>query len=367
MSRQHKLVDRIVRQFDLNLANLSILTEAASGAYSLNPLIAASAGAEVYCVTKDSRFGSQQAVFEQLTKDALLLGLEDKIHLTGSTDDIPFADIDIVTNSGFVRPIDRPFIDKLKPECVIPLMWETWEFRDCDFDLDYCKQKGILCLGTDESAPPLDMDPYAGVLAVKMLFELNLELHKNTICLMGENKFAWRIYDYLTRIGCEVTWFAEMPYATENGFAETISLTEFRDWFTRYGSGVDAILLADLVHKRCYTDAGAPLDPAFLRAVNPDIHIGILAGATDTARLMENGIKVAPHRTMPAHFMSYQLYDIGPAPIMELYAAGLKVGAIMSQNRKAGYSPVESAQRSLAASALVMDFNDSLSWLAGQS
>lgn len=362
MSRQHLLVDRMVEQFCLDLSNLNVLTEAASGAYKLNPLIAAKAGAKVFCVAKDSRFGSKESIAQLLLDDAKKLGVEDNIEVIHSPFDAPLAKIDIVTNSGFVRPINHQMITQLKKTCVIPLMWETWEFRDCDFDLDCCKENDILCLGTNESEPPLDMDPYAGILALKMLFDLGLEVYKNKVAIIGENRFAWRVYNYLKQAGCDVHWFSKDSYKTDRDSIRVHEFHAFRDWFSEHGESTDAVLLADLVHKEAYTDTGAFLEPEFLQAINPFIRIGVLAGVVDTDPLLDCGITVYPERTMPAHFMSYQLYDIGPTPIMELFTAGLKVGQIMSSYRLQGLAPKEAVKASLQTSSLVMDFEGDLSW-----
>ena len=46
-----------IKSLSLNLENCNVYTEGASGAYLLNPIVAALAGArEVYCQINDSRF-----------------------------------------------------------------------------------------------------------------------------------------------------------------------------------------------------------------------------------------------------------------------------------------------------------------------
>ena len=359
MSRHHLLVPRMVERFALNLSGRIVLTEAASGAYRLNPHIAAMAGAKVYCVVKDSRFAKKEEVAEQLYEDAKALGVQDAIEVVSDVLDAPLSDIDIVTNSGFVRPIDKRLISRLNKQCVISLMWETWEFRDSDFDLQYCKQNDILCLGTNESVAPLDMDSYAGILAVRLLFDLQLEVYKNQVVLIGENRFSRRIFDYLNQVGADVYWFSN---DTEVGEGNIFPREFFIEWFSENGLKVDAILLADLVNDEPYTSDGNILSPIMLKGINPYVRIGVLAGVVDTDRLRSHELFVYPHNTMPAHFMSYQLYDIGPTPIMELYAAGLKVGQIMSALRHSGLTPKEAALASLKESSLVMDFEGELAW-----
>ena len=88
-----------------------------------------------------------------------------------------------MTNSCLVRPIDRELIAVLKPTVVIPLMWETWEFRSFDFDFNYCKERGIVVLGTNERQLHCDMLGSIGLCSLKLLFELGFDGGK--VFLMG--------------------------------------------------------------------------------------------------------------------------------------------------------------------------------------
>ena len=363
MSREELIINRVVETFELDLSGLVILTEAASGAYSLNPLIAAQAGAFVYCIAKDSKFGKSREIEQKLLKDAKQHGLESRIEVVFELNEVPLSELDIVTNSGFVRPIDRELISKLKETCVIPLMWETWEFRHSDFDIFACKENNILCLGTNESSPPLLMDPYAGILAVKLLFELQLEVYKTRIVLVGENKFASRIASYLELMGSEVHLFSKNTKILNDCCSNIYDREDFNTWFTKHGLNTDVILLADLESKECFSDSTSLLAPSNLVSINPQIKVGILAGVVDCDLMNRFGVQCFPQQTMPAHFMSYQLYDVGPLPIMELFAAGLKVGEVMARFRLGNFSVLESAKRALEQSPLVMDFEGELSWI----
>jgi hypothetical protein len=54
---KNKIEDAIDR-LELDLSGKVVLTEAATGAYIVTPVIAALAGAEVYAFTKDTRYGT---------------------------------------------------------------------------------------------------------------------------------------------------------------------------------------------------------------------------------------------------------------------------------------------------------------------
>ena len=79
----------------------------------------------------------------------------DRLVLLGSRNDERIGSADIVTNLGFVRPINGEFLRRLKPTAVIPLMFETWEYRHADLDLSECRRLGIAVLGTNEHHPDL--------------------------------------------------------------------------------------------------------------------------------------------------------------------------------------------------------------------
>jgi hypothetical protein len=73
-----------------------------------------------------------------------------------------------VTNSGQVRAIDNEVVAHLKSGCVLPLMYEAWEYRPADVDLDACRSRGIQIAGTNEEHPAVDVFAFLGVLAVRV-------------------------------------------------------------------------------------------------------------------------------------------------------------------------------------------------------
>ena len=106
---------------------------------------------------------------------------------------------DIVTNSGFLRPIDRDFLSKLKKTCVISLMWEPWEFFGSDVDVKECWQKEIPILGVNESNNDLNVMKYAGDL-IEKIFEINsLDIKNKKIIVISENISGFHIMDTLEK------------------------------------------------------------------------------------------------------------------------------------------------------------------------
>ncbi|MYE91551.1 hypothetical protein F4X33_21435, partial [Candidatus Poribacteria bacterium] len=157
IERIEKLINNAIDTYDLNLSGLTVFTEAASGNYVVTPLIAALAGSDrVFAITCDSRHGKAADVRDVTLELAQRWGVDDRVEVV--SDKIPslLSQVDIVTNLGFVRPIDKEVIAYLKPTAVLPLMWETWEFREADLDLSECRRVGIMVLGTNERAVGLD-------------------------------------------------------------------------------------------------------------------------------------------------------------------------------------------------------------------
>ena len=139
-ARLAKLLPETIAAFHLDLSGLTVLTEAASGAYVVTPIIAALAGARrVIAVTGESPYASTDEVIAQTREVASLFGVFSavEIHTKRSTD--LFAEADIITNLGFLRPIDAEAVEAMKPMAVVPLMCEAWEFRPGDLDMTACR------------------------------------------------------------------------------------------------------------------------------------------------------------------------------------------------------------------------------------
>ncbi|MGE4553904.1 MAG: hypothetical protein AB7D57_12395, partial [Desulfovibrionaceae bacterium] len=173
LERARRLAEAAIRRFGLDLNGLVVLTEAATGHFALTAPLAALAGADrVLALGRDSRFGSAEQAHEACRRVARAWGLdEDRLEFLDDRRDPRLREADVVTNLGALRPLDREFLSRLGPCAAVPLMWETWEFRPADLDLEACRRSGIPVLGTDEHHPDLGIFDYVGVCAVKLLLE----------------------------------------------------------------------------------------------------------------------------------------------------------------------------------------------------
>ncbi|MGA6826581.1 hypothetical protein ACO9S2_03085 [Nitrospira sp. NS4] len=353
--RAHALLNGLIRELNLDLHGLTVYTEAASGAYLLTPCLAACAGAAmVYAQTRDSRYGSAEDVRRLTMEAARALGIADRIQVIEQRCQERLSQSDIVTNSGFVRPIDAELVAALKPTAVIPLMWETWEYRAEDFDLAACRQRGILVLGTQENAPPCDMVPYCGFIALKLLFELGFDGSK--VLVLGNPPYpGGAIVRQIRGAGIEVAWFS----ATEESDYHYRHLADF---FEAQGHCYPFMLVAEHKHAGLLLGPGGYLSLETVQTHNPDAAIGIITGNVDAPALKASGLRSLPDHIAPFGFMSYQPYVLGPRPVLQLYGAGLKVGEVMARARLAGMGIRQAAVTALQFSP-AMDFEGDLAWL----
>jgi hypothetical protein len=346
---------QLISQFGVDLHGLTVYTEAASGAYLLTPIIAALAGAyKVFAQTRDSRYATAQQVRHATMEVAEKYGVADRIEVRAERCNDCLAQSDIITNSGFVRPLDRDFILALKPTAVIPLMWETWEFRQSDLDLDLCKDKGILVLGTKEQEPPCDLRFFTGLFALKLLFELGYDGGK--VLLLGNSPLpAGAIADHMRRLGVDVTWVSAEPEGDMH--YEQLSVH-----FMSHGHDYDIMLLAEHKHHHPLLGLGGLLEFHEILDINPGLKLGIISGNIDILGLKASGLRYFPGYISPTGFLSYQPHHMGPRPVLTLYSAGLKVGEAMARARLRGLSPKAAARDALAKSP-AMDFTGEMSWL----
>jgi len=315
------LIQKQISFLQLDLSGLTILTEAASGAYVVTPIIASLAGAEhVIALTQESRYATSDDV---ITQTRALEALCDavtvvEIHMQRSLD--LFSRADIITNLGFVRPLNRDAIYAMKNTAVIPLMCESWEFRPDDIELDACNAKSIPVMGTNEDFPGLEVFSYSGFLCAKMLFEAQIEVHKSNIMVLGSDKFGSVIARYLSSSGAHVK-----------------HVNNLRNLSPKELSELDVLIVADYTRSDVIIGKNGDLSSEAFASYATGVTVVQFAGKIDVHDLILRGIKVYPGTELGAHRMSRTLAYLGPRPVVELHAAGLKVGELILKQR--GFLP----------------------------
>ncbi len=319
------LIRRTIAALELDLSGLTVLTEAASGAYVVTPLIAALAGAEqVFALTRDSRYAAAEDVIRQTEALAELCDVPGRVEVHTRRDPALFARADIVTNLGFVRPVDAAAIAALKPTAVVPLMCEAWELRPGDVDVAACRARDIPVLGTNEEYPGLEVFAYCGWLALKMLFDAQIEVHKAVIVVVSSDPFGGVIAHRLAQAG-----------------ADAHLVSNLRERAIDELTNADAVIIADYGRQDMIIGAGGDLVAADLVRVCPSATVLQFVGRVDVSSLNAAGIHVHPGTDLGARRMALTLAGLGPRPVIELHAAGLKVGEVAARARLAGRSAVE--------------------------
>lgn len=346
-ARCRKLIDEAINTFSLNLRGNIVLTEAATGYYVLTPMIAALSGADyVYALTKDSRYGNADKVKDETMALALTWGVKDKIEVLFSRDDHRIKQADIVTNLGFVRPLDSEFLHRLKSTAVIPLMWETWEYREEDLDLEECRRLGIPVLGTNERHPILEIFRYIGQLAMKLLFKLNVEIFRSKIVVIGGGEFGGCAVQSLQNAGASVTQFC-----IDKG--ESLQAPIGQELL----SDCDAIVIVEHNCHDILIGQGGQLTAKELYELNPSVCIAHIAGGVNQRELEEVGIPFQPPCLAPPGYMSVSTEYLGPRPLIDLHTAGLKVGEMMAQAKKSRLPGFETELAVLKETNLAQGFS----------
>lgn len=316
-----RLLDQIRKQisfFELNLNGLTVLTEAASGPYVVTPIIANLAGAKrVVALTQDSTYASSEKVISQTRALEILCDCPIRTEIHTDRAFKYFSDADIVTNLGFVRPLNKDVIFSMKRTAVISLMCEAWEFRPDDIDLKACNARNIIVLGTNEDYPGLEVFAYSGYLCVKLLFEAQIEIHKSRLLVVSSDKFGIVISHLLKCMGANVS------------FIDHINLLELR----KLGK-FDAIVIADYTRSDNIIGTGGDISVKDYSSAQPGVTLIQFAGKNDVNALTDCGIQVYPGINLPSHRMAQTLAFLGPQPVIDLHTAGLKVGELASRNER---------------------------------
>jgi|SRR4051794_12696299 hypothetical protein len=310
VKRLVRLAEASVAEMRIDLDDAVVVTEAATGAYALTPIIAALAGARhVYGFTRSTRYGSVAEVVRQTHDLAVEAGVLDRIEVRTDRPVTVVDRADVVTNSGHVRPIDRDVIRRMRPGSVLPLMFEAWEIQAGRFDLalDEAVERGILVAGTNERHPMVDVFSYLGTMAVNLLFDWGTAVRNTRIVVACDNPFAPYLEAGLTAAGAVVQTtavIADIDPAFDPDFV-LVSLTPT-------GSPV---LTTKAVE--------------WIATTWPATVVAQFWGDIDRGSLGEAGVSYWPVEAPPSGHMAVLPSQPGPEPVVRLQAGGFKVGSVL--------------------------------------
>jgi hypothetical protein len=219
-------------------------------------------------------------------------------------------------------------------------MCEAWEYRPGDVDLEACRARGILVLATNEHAPSLPVFSYCGALAERLLLDAGVGVRNAHLAVLGRDPFTPVIASALVARGAHVK--------TDDSLAKTNILAAI--------TGSDAIVVAEYRTEDVVLGDGGIVSAVDCARAAPHSVIVQFAGALDAASLQGRGLVVYPAPPVGPRRMARTLAHLGARPVVELHAAGLKVGELGARARlqglAAGAAAVEVCRRSELAQFL---------------
>lgn len=342
-SRINALMHKIVNDLEIDLTGQTVLTECASNLFAVTPLIAALAGADkVIAYAKDTKYGLTKDTMAFLDTWAEELGVSDRVFATSQAPHTFAKDVNIVTNLNLLRPINEDVINALPVDSCIPLMWEPWEFREEDLDLNHCNKKGIPVLGTNETHPRLEIFRYVGLTALKLLFEMDIEVFQSKIAIIGGDPFAKEADDVLSALEAETLVLDPQEYPDLSTPAVKDKLKD-----------CDAIVVLEH-HSKEMVIGGDNGIPVTWISENSIALVHICGGIDDVA-LKNANITKHPNIDVAPGYMTATTAYMGPRAVVDLHAAGLKVGELVVKGLRSGLTPDE-AKAKAVASGIALDF-----------
>lgn len=331
-----KIFNKIRKQnalIDLDLKSKLVLTEAATGPYFITPFIAAIAGAEVIAFVKDSRYGKAEEVIKmnESIRDKYCENL--RLIFTDRLDEKILSKADIITNSGHLRPLDKSKLSHVKSDCVIPLMYEAWEYRESDLDLKYCKEKKIIVGATNERHSNVEVFKYLGDMAIKLILDSGLSLYKNRFVLICNNDFGPFIANTLSKVS-EAVGVIDNPERKYLYNEEVDFIGDFPDVKIpeKYRDADGIIFTAYPFDKIWIGSEAAEISAEKINSEFNNPFILRFAGDVDTKTLTAMNIPYYPDEVISGH-MGILPSDIGFDPVIKLQAGGLKAAQLMIEGK----------------------------------
>ncbi|MGZ8764635.1 MAG: hypothetical protein ACXW2C_02950 [Acidimicrobiia bacterium] len=317
-----RLVRRAIAECELDLDGATVLTEAATGAYVVTPVVAALGGAKrVLALSRDTCYGSVADVTEMTFDLATRAGVADRIEIVTEKTEQLVGAADIITNSGHLRPLDAEMIGWMRRDAVVPLMFEAWELDAgrFDVDVDSLRERGVRAAGTNERNPAVDVFNYLGPMAVKQLTDAAVAVRHSRVLVLCDNPFADFLRDGLRSAGADVEVVAVQPHS--------------------FATDLDAVVVA------LRPTGGVVFGEADARRLGdaaPGAVVTQFWGDIDRDGLARAGVSYWPAHAPSAGHMGVLPSALGPEAIVRLQAGGLKVGAVL-RKAEAARTPADVA------------------------
>jgi hypothetical protein len=331
------LIDKLIKRvkaLQLDLRGRIVLTEAATGAYIVTPVLAALAGAKVFAYAKTTRYGKTEEVFaatKRLADD--FTGFPLNIRLIDRLDPEMIAEADIICNSGHLRPLNEALLIHAKDEAVIPLMYEAWEWREADMDIQYIRKRGFKIGATNERHPEVDVFNYLGDMALKQIFDAGICPYRNKFILLCNNDFG----PFIAKVIARVCGGLAVIDREENKARYDLDQVEWIGGFPDINipesyKDAEAVIFTAYPFDQNWMGEQTVINIQQLKSQLSDPFIIRYAGDVDPVALEKNGVRFFPQHVSSGH-MGILPSAIGYDPIIRLQAGGLKAGeALLTGN-----------------------------------
>ncbi len=316
-TRAIHLIRQAVKSLGVDLSDQVVLTEVGSNNYLYTPIIAALCGArQVYAWTRDTAYGKARDISDECQMIARHLGVDGSINFAlNAKPEEHVRQANIITNSGFLRPLNEQLLSKADPQnCVIPVMYEAWELRDSDLDIDYCRTQGFKVAGTWENHPSIGVFDGCGPLAVKLAMEAGFEVYQNHIIVFSEDDFGKGTAECFEKFG-----------------ASKVTMTTDPEVVWQQAETADFIYFCDYHEQRTLLGHNGLFDLQRLASINSAIGVVHLYGEIDNQVVKAHGLRVYPDKPGKALTMTESLAYLGQRPVINLQVAGFKVAQCLAQ------------------------------------
>ena len=255
---------------------------------------------------------------------------------------MPWERATVVTNSGALRPLDSTILERISSSCRIPLMFEAWEFRSQDLDLDFCKSKGIRVAGTNERHPQVDVFGYLGDMVVRLIQDAKQTPYRNKFIVVSNNDFTPYLCKPLVNMSAAVGVYCPLEYRSE---IENLGATFLGDWnsteIPNEWKSASAVIYTGSPFSENLWGTFPLLNFNIWKTLSSPLLLRF-AGDVREADLFQHEINFHPEN-VPAGHMGILPSAIGWDPIIRLQAGSLKVAELMKTN-EAHYNNFELAQ-----------------------
>jgi hypothetical protein len=317
MVHTEQILKEAISKLSLNLSGATVLTEAATGHYFVTPVLAALAGAKTIAVASNSPYGTADEAISWVKNQAEKVGVESDISFTKNLTSQDIKKADIITNLGFVRPLNKQFLREVKNTAIISLFCEPWEVRKEDIDLPFCAAQQIPIMGTNEETDSLNVFSNVGPLILKMIAQTDLKVDQNTFLIISADKFGKIIAHTLKKNGAKII-LMDPNYPDK----------EHLDFST-----IDSIIIADYTFEAEIIGEQGLFRPEEFKK-KPLFQVIHLAGRVDSKLLKKFEINCYPEIDGHSFRMSKTFSFLGIQPVIDLHVAGLKVAEELFNARK---------------------------------